>query len=285
LVKTEQQSTGSTSALRDLGPRLASGLVLAAVAALLTWHSVASFAALVLAVGLIVAWEWGRVVRGAATDAIFALHAASVVAALVATYAGWPALALGVVLLVSATTYVLARGARGIECALGVLYSGLPTIALVWFRSSPQSGFAAAMFLLLIVWTTDTCAYAAGRLIGGPRLMPSVSPNKTWSGLAGGVTAAMVMAGVFELVARGSISGRLILSAGLLAIVAQAGDLAESALKRQHAIKDASGLIPGHGGFMDRVDGLIVAAVAAALYAVLVDPAVPARALLGWRGV
>jgi phosphatidate cytidylyltransferase len=167
--------------------------------------------------------------------------------------------------------------------SLGVLYAGLPAISLIWLRSSPQWGFTAVLFVFLLVWATDTGAYAAGRLLGGPRLAPRWSPNKTWSGLVGGVAAAMLVVAVLGYMAETGTIGRMVIGAGVLAIVAQAGDITESVLKRQHGVKDASTLIPGHGGFMDRVDGLIFSATFAAVFGLLVNVHDPARALLMWH--
>lgn len=269
--------------LRDLGPRLISGVLMAAVALGLTWAAVWTFALLVLAVALIVTWEWGRVVRAGGIDPIFIVHALFVVAAVVLTYFGVPALALVGLVVGAVLTMLPGIAAEGRLPALGVLYAGLPAIALIWLRGSEPLGLEATLFLLLVVIATDTGAYAAGRMIGGPRLMPSISPNKTWSGLGGGVTASPIVAIVFAQVTAQPSVWRLAMMAVILALVSQAGDLMESALKRRHQVKDTSRLIPGHGGFMDRVDGLIVAAVAAGLIGALIDIRAPASAILRWQ--
>ncbi len=127
---------------------------------------------------------------------------------------------------------------------------------------------------------TDIAAYTSGRTIGGPKLWPSVSPNKTWSGLIGGVAAAALAGALFSW-ALGTGSPRWLAILGfVLGVVAQGGDLAESALKRHFGIKDSSDLIPGHGGVMDRMDGIVTASVAAAVIAFAIDAYAPARALL-----
>src|SRR5579862_6990180 len=144
----------------------------------------------------------------------------------------------------------------------GILYIGLPVAALIWLREQDQ-GRATAFWLMLVVWATDSAAYAAGRLIGGWRLMPSVSPNKTWAGLIGGVAgAALVGAAVGHYL--GSSASLLAVAGAALALVAQGGDLMESAIKRHFGAKDSGKLIPGHGGLLDRIDGLMTAAPAAA---------------------
>jgi phosphatidate cytidylyltransferase len=267
--------------LRDLKTRLISGVLLAAAAIGLTWASPWTFALLVLAVSIIVAWEWGRIVRDGGIDMIFVVHASALCAAVALGVVGQPVLGLIALLVGTIVTALLGFGDRGPMTAVGLIYAGLPAVALVWLRGARPYGFEAALFLLLSVWATDTGAYAAGRLIGGPKLAPAVSPNKTWSGLLGGVTASALVALVLALAINAG-PARLVLTAVFLAVISQAGDLMESALKRQHAVKDASNIIPGHGGFMDRVDGLIFASVAAAVLAAMVDVSRPASALLGF---
>jgi phosphatidate cytidylyltransferase len=171
--------------------------------------------------------------------------------------------------------------------AAGVIYAGLAFAGPVLLRNDPKLGLAALFFLFATVWATDILAYLVGRAVGGPLLWPSVSPKKTWSGACGGL-AGGVAAGT--LVAYAS-AGTAPLMAGILALVlsvaAQIGDLFESAVKRRFGAKDASGLIPGHGGVMDRLDGFLVAAAAAVVIAIvrhgLVQGlAAPAQGLLVW---
>jgi phosphatidate cytidylyltransferase len=245
------------------------------------WAGVLPFAIVVGIVGVLVAWEWGRIVRSAAgVDAILIIQALAVAAS--ALLSAWSLAGLGFILVLVAAiiSALLAFGERGHVAAFGTLYAGLPTVALVWFYHG-AAGFLAVLFLLLTVWATDTGAYFAGRLIGGPRLWPRVSPNKTWSGLAGGVIAGGLVGVVLTLLHSELSLPHMMVAGALLAIVSQAGDLLESALKREYGVKDASTLIPGHGGFMDRIDGLAAAVVAAAIFAVAVNIQAPARALLG----
>lgn len=143
----------------------------------------------------------------------------------------------------------------------GALYIGIPSLCLVWLRDlGPETLF----WLLFLVWATDSGAYVAGRLIGGPRLAPSISPKKTWAGLAGGMVSAG-MIGLIMAWANDIAPWMLALLSMLLAVIAQIGDLAESAAKRHFGVKDSSGIIPGHGGILDRLDGLLAAAPVAAL--------------------
>ena len=158
-----------------------------------------------------------------------------------------------------------ARRAASMWAGTGVALIGLPAVALVWLRSVPELGLGVLLWLLVVVWTTDTAAYAVGRGVRGPRLAPLISPGKTWSGLGGGVIGAS-LAGAITAWALGS--ERLVHAAGLgavFAVLAQLGDLAESALKRRAGVKDSGALIPGHGGVLDRVDGFLLTAPALAL--------------------
>ena len=145
-------------------------------------------------------------------------------------------------------------------CAAGLLYAAALLIAPVLLRRDAAFGFAAILFLFVIVWLTDIAAYFVGRAIGGPKLMPRVSPKKTWSGAIGG-TLAGVLGGVVVAQQFGVASlAAVAVVALVLSVVSQAGDLLESAIKRQFDAKDASQLIPGHGGLMDRLDGFVAAA-------------------------
>src|SRR5262249_12985596 len=135
--------------------------------------------------------------------------------------------------------------------ALGVFYAGLPALALIWLRADAALGLLAAVFVIIIVITSDTAAFLAGRLLGGPKLWPRLSPNKTWAGLIGALVASAIVGAVFSFAVPGGSSTRLAAAGAFLALVAQGGDLAESALKRRFGVKDSGALIPGHGGLMD----------------------------------
>lgn len=264
----------------NLRLRLISGAVLATVAFLLTYAGPLPFGLLILVCALVISWEWGRLVRGATFDLGFFLHAIAVTVAVVLAAAGYAALAVAALVIGAIILIPLYIGHGARLSGLGVFYVGLPAVALLWLRSDEPFGFTAVLFIFAVVWSSDTAAYAAGRSIGGPKLWPRVSPNKTWAGLIGALVAGAAAAAVFAVLEPDAAPLRLVLLGVALALVAQAGDLAESALKRLFNLKDASDLIPGHGGFMDRMDSVIAAAVAAALLALAVDPHAPARALL-----
>lgn len=264
----------------DLGPRIASGLVMAAIAFGLTYAGPTPFAALLLVGGVVLAWEWGHMVRGASIDAIMIAHVAAVAAAIVLSALGQPGLALLALVIGMILVGLLATGNHTLLSAVGVLFAGLPAASLIWLRNDGALGFTAVMFVLLAVIATDTAAYFSGRLIGGPKIWPRISPNKTWAGLGGALVGAALVGVIISQFVPGASAPRLALIGALLAVVAQVGDFAESALKRHFGAKDASALIPGHGGLMDRVDGLVTAAVAAGLIAAALGVHAPARALL-----
>ncbi len=150
--------------------------------------------------------------------------------------------------------------------AAGLAYVSIPCASLIWLRdarleSDAYAGAKLVLFLLLVVWATDIGAYFAGRKIGGPKLAPFISPNKTWAGLGGGIVSAAVVGGFSASFTPYPPSFIACMETGmLLAIIAQGGDLFESWLKRRIGAKDSGDLIPGHGGLLDRVDGLIFTA-------------------------
>jgi phosphatidate cytidylyltransferase len=148
---------------------------------------------------------------------------------------------------------------------LGACYAGAMLAAPLVIRADARLGFVAMIFLFAAVWATDVAAYFAGRLVGGPKLCPAISPNKTWSGAVAGTAAGMAAGLVVAAVGGIEPIAPLVAVGFLLSVVAQCGDLFESALKRRFGVKDASHVIPGHGGLMDRLDGFLTAAVAAAL--------------------
>lgn len=266
-------------AQNDLVKRLVFGVLLALVALALLWGGTLSFALLLLVVSLVMAWEWGRVVRGTDQDVTMLVHAVTVTVAIGLAAFGYAALGAAVVLIGAIIVALLQFGGHPVLSTLGVFYTGVPTVALLWLRSQEPNGFYAVLFLFIVVWATDTLAYLGGRLIGGPKLAPAISPNKTWAGLVCGVIAAIALC-YFYAGYVGAPMVALAVLAGVLACISQVGDLAESALKRKFDIKDSSQLIPGHGGFLDRLDSLVPVAVAAALFAFFTNPQLPANALL-----
>ena len=172
---------------------------------------------------------------------------------------------------------------RAVWIAAGLCYAGVLLLAPKALRDDPHFGLPAIIFIFVVVWATDIFAYFIGRVLGGPKLAPMISPNKTWSGAIGGTMCAVAVGTLAMVVLVGSTRVGLVVMAAILSIVSQIGDLAESALKRKFGAKDTSHLIPGHGGVMDRLDGFW----AAALIALAIGVArggfdTPAAGLLIW---
>ena len=238
---------------RDLAPRAIVGVLLIAVALFGSWRGGLFFNYLIGLAALLMFREWARMHgmpsgEGSSRFVGFTGIGAAVV------LANEGLMTLGVAALAATTIYYLFTRRAA---ALGVLYCGLPALALVWLRDQ-ESGFPLLVWTLVVVWATDIGAYFAGRLIGGPKLAPRISPSKTWAGLFGAMVAAGALGAAMTAVFR--LPFELWQSAVLgaaLAIAAQAGDFYESHLKRRAGIKDSGNLLPGHGGIMDRLDGLV----------------------------
>lgn len=162
--------------------------------------------------------------------------------------------------------------------ALGALWVALPCIALLWLARQETGGRATLFWLLAVVWATDIGAYAVGRSLGGPRLAPRWSPRKTWTGFVGGTICGALAGGATALTLRVSSAAPLVLVSAGLAIIVQFGDLAESLAKRRFGVKDSSSLIPGHGGLLDRLDGLLAAIPAVALLTLI-----GGRSVVAWQ--
>ncbi|MBX9843027.1 MAG: phosphatidate cytidylyltransferase [Xanthobacteraceae bacterium] len=253
----------------NLALRVVSSLVLAPLAIGAAWFGGAVFIVFWLIAALVVLWEWQTLVCGHDRNSVLTVGAAALAGAAAVLTVGWFGIAIALVALGGFAIAGLASQVRRGWCVAGLVYAAALLIAPVLLRSDGTFGFAAILFLFVIVWLTDIAAYFAGRAIGGPKLMPRVSPKKTWSGAIGGSIAAVV--GGVLLARQFGITGiaAVAVVALVLSVVSQAGDLFESAVKRRFNAKDASQLIPGHGGLMDRLDGFVTAAVAGALVGLL----------------
>ncbi|MDE3177819.1 MAG: CDP-archaeol synthase [Pseudomonadota bacterium] len=253
----------------DLGPRALSGavMIVAALAATL----VGGFPFLVFwgvaAIG--VAWEWQRLIGGERLGLRVGVAVLGLVAAAPWALYAHARISLLVLIAGAVATGAAADRERRVPAGFGVLYAGAAMLAPALLRGSPTEGLAAILWLFAIVWGTDIGAYFGGRLLGGPKLWPAISPGKTWSGAIVGALVSTVLAALTAaLSVRGGVRILPLLELGLVAsALAQAGDLFESAMKRRAGVKDSSRLIPGHGGLMDRLDGFIVAAAFAAAVA------------------
>lgn len=157
------------------------------------------------------------------------------------------------------------RGWKALWVVLGILYIVPAALAMIAVRAKAQDGFATEIWIVALVVAADTGAYAAGRAIGGPKLAPRISPSKTWAGLAGAILASGVIGALAATLLEHPTVWPMALASGLLAVVEQAGDLFESFFKRHFGVKDSGRIIPGHGGVLDRVDGLLTVVLAVAI--------------------
>jgi phosphatidate cytidylyltransferase len=246
---------GPPSGPSNLLLRIISSAVLAPLAIGITWLGGVTFVVFWTVVASIVLWEWSMLARNGAqvrngAQARGRPHT-------LPAFAGW--------------------------MICGLLYAGILLLAPILLRRDAGYGLTAILFLFAIVWATDIAAYFAGRAIGGPKLWAAVSPKKTWSGAIGGTIGGVVAGLILIKLAGLVVAPMLVLVALGLSVASQAGDLLESAIKRHFGAKDASQLIPGHGGLMDRLDGFLTAVAAAVMVGLLRGGLEgPARGLLVW---
>jgi phosphatidate cytidylyltransferase len=241
--------------------RIASAAVLAPVAVGAAWLGGYYFAALVVLASIAMGWEWGRLTEGGGFGRAGATVVLTEMLSAAAAAAGEPRigmtiLGVGVVALLALPSHLPGGGAR-VWAAVGALWIGTSCVALLWLAAEPGIGRQTVLWLFALVWATDSAAYLVGRLLGGPRLAPIWSPKKTWSGAIGGLAAGGAVGAVTaKLMGMPDYSTVILVSLGL-SVLEQMGDLAESAAKRRFGVKDMSRLIPGHGGILDRVDGML----------------------------
>lgn len=254
----------------DLATRTVSGVTLAVTAFAVTYWGGMAFSLFFGLVAILIYKEWVNIVGEAPYGIPALLGYGSILASLVCTWFGaWQAALIipiiaSLFLVFAKCSYPFARW-----CASGVLYSAIFGVSVLLLRQDAQYGFEAIIVLFAIVWGTDVAAYFAGKSIGGPKLWPRVSPKKTWSGSLGGLVVGTAFALFVAWMLGVDPTVKLAVMLVLLSIASQIGDLAESHMKRLFDVKDSSNLIPGHGGVMDRVDGLVVAVVAAAALGVV----------------
>ena len=253
---------------RELAVRIAAALVLIPIALLDVWAGSVWFELGIAMIAAIMAAEWCRMVhRGSQFQ--FALHALAAIAAVLVVSRSGVAMALQVIAACWAMSLIgeVLRKRSGSRWAWwGIPYIALPGLALILIRQSPEYGLFAVLWLFAVVWSADTLAYVFGRLIGGPKLAPAISPNQTWAGLVGAISGGVVASAAMGWYGALPTVWPLLVAGGVLAVLEQLGDLFESAAKRRFGVKDSGRIIPGHGGVLDRVDGLIFAAVAAAAF-------------------
>lgn len=264
--------------LADLGPRLGSSAILIAIAILSLQIGGPIFVLVWLAAGLVVHFEWQRIVGGARLATRLAIGSAALVTAAILVGTGRGGLAILAILIAALAAGKVADRKLRSWSGLGVLYAGSLIVSVVILRMSWPFGRLSLWWLFAVVWGTDVVAYFSGRLIGGPRFLPQISPSKTWAGTGLGIVGGALFGTlVLGLAARMSwletpAPWSILFILGLAtAVVAQAGDLYESWMKRRFGAKDSSNFIPGHGGLMDRLDGFIAAAIWATALGALRD--------------
>lgn len=255
----------------ELGLRIASGAVMAAAALATAWIGGPLFALFWLAAGLAVSSEWCAMAGIRPRGRVIALAGAGLAGLTIAHLGGYGlSVDLAVAGLACLAIALAARASRDRAWSLaGFVYAG--SVALVPVVMRDRYGIAAILWMFAAVWTTDVAAYFVGRRLGGPRLWPAVSPNKTWSGFAGGLAGGTVAATAIVVgshtawsVQAATLAGIVLVSAAA-SVTSQVGDLAESAMKRHFTVKDSGWIIPGHGGAMDRLDGFAALALVCGL--------------------
>lgn len=264
----------------DLARRTVSALIMIPVVLGVTVWGGVPFVLLWLVAAAAVLYEWSHVARLARPFAYLAVGLIAICAALAALAWGQGAWAV-LILLVAALGGALLCGTRRAS-TMGILVAAAACVPAVVLRGDDRIGLVAILFLYAIVWGTDIGAYFVGRTLGGPKLWPRLSPNKTWSGALGGALIG-TFAGCLLLWAFGLRVGPAPVVLGLvLSVAGQAGDLAESAFKRAFGVKDAGRLIPGHGGVLDRLDGFTAAVLVAVAVGLARGLDAPAAGLLLW---
>jgi phosphatidate cytidylyltransferase len=274
--------TTSTPSARNLWLRVASAAVLAPLAVGVAWFGDWPFTLFWGLAAIAVWWEWIGLVEPTGRNVLLTTGVCALILQAILFEAGHLSIAIMIVAL-GVLAGVVTAGRQAMAVAGGLVYASALLIAALILRSDMKFGFAAIVFIYAVVWGSDIGGFFAGRAFGGPKLAPAISPKKTWSGALGGTAAAIAAA--LAIAALFSIGNPVMIAVVALAlsIVSQGGDLFESWLKRRFDAKDSSGLIPGHGGVMDRLDGFIFAVTAAAVIGVARGGFdAPAAGLLVW---
>jgi phosphatidate cytidylyltransferase len=282
---TETTAAAGTGASqpRNLFLRVVSAVVLAPLAVAIAFVDGWVFAIFWALAATGVAYEWSRMVSARRDITEPALAAVAFAGAAIALMLAAPVFAVAIVLAGAVLIAVLATPGRKGWAAAGIIYAGIVVVAPTVLRQDPRLGFIAIVFLFAVVWATDIFGYFSGRLFGGPKLWRRISPKKTWAGAIGGTLGAVLAGWLVALAADLADPFAAAALAVLLSAVSQTGDLFESAVKRRFGVKDASQIIPGHGGIMDRLDGFLAAALLAAIIGVVRGGFdAPARGLLVW---
>ncbi len=258
----------------ELKQRIGSGIVMAAVVLAATWFGGLPFRMLAAAIALLIYFEWSTITSLNERNFSGNLVAWVALILLAANIAfGDPDMSMPLLsgFTITVALMVLVGGGTW-WLPGGLLYAGLSGVSLAAIRDGGAPGLAAVLFVFAVVWATDILAYFVGRALKGPKLAPRISPGKTWSGAVGGTVSAILAGSALTLVIFGRLSWWVVVMALLLSVASQIGDLFESFIKRRFGVKDSSHMIPGHGGVMDRVDGLVFACFAVFLLALVSGP-------------
>lgn len=274
---TKDNSSAQGGDTNGLTLRIISALVLVPIALYAVYAGGWLLNIWILLFAVLMSFEWARLIAPTKTageiSTLFGLYVLTVaalsywgnqgdwtMAAMTAAGGGSLAFLIGLVMKL-----------RPVYAFVGIIYIALPLAAILWIRLEAAQPVLTLLWLLFIVWATDTGGFFAGKSLGGPKLAPRISPNKTWSGALGGVGLAVLVGLSFSFfIEVKSILDFIVLSV-VLSAISQVGDLFESALKRRFGVKDISGFIPGHGGAMDRIDGLVFVLMAAAAIGLMND--------------
>lgn len=267
----------------DLALRSISTIIMMPVALYCIWQGGIWFQMFIGVLAVLIAHEWADIVHDGDERAFALLAFCAMASVFVTETQGLDAACAAILMLwlLSVLQWVLKAGQSSIWALLGVFYVGLPMVAFVLLREDGPWGRLAVIWCFMIVWAADICAYFAGRLIGGPKLAPRLSPKKTWAGLLGAMVGAAAASAIFAHYV-GLNMGVLALLAAGLTCVEQAGDILESAMKRRFGRKDSGNFIPGHGGVLDRVDGLLAVVLVAAAIGFAHKAGSAATGLLLW---
>ena len=257
--------------------RVLSALVLAPVVLAAIFLGDPAYNILVAVMGATMAWEWEKMITGKTTAVSLITGCLATMVPFVARH--YPSEAL--VLMALGAVFVYFKSHKNLLLSFGVFYICIPVFSLIFIAYYTDSGandlgysFQYTLWLLFVVWATDIGGYVFGKSIGGPKLVPKISPKKTWAGLLGGMASACLITYLIILTMNHYYEEKLsvsyfVISAAVLAVVSQIGDIFESSIKRSLNLKDSSNLIPGHGGIFDRVDGLLFAAPVVAVFVLI----------------
>lgn len=254
----------------NLTLRVISALIMLPVAIYLILNGGLPFFILINFLTILVLMEWNGITAGKPFSLVVAVQILCAVLIMLQINFGSPYISLAIassIVSVIATAYLIK--VKIMWAVLGFLYAFIPSASFLIINAN--AGGYVILWMMIVIWSMDTGAYFAGKNIGGPKMSPKISPNKTWSGLIGGTITAMLISTIYVILIENQNvkifedATILFILSGVLALLSQVGDLAESAVKRKFSVKDSGTIIPGHGGIMDRLDGILFVAPVVAL--------------------